>query len=140
MTTNSKTRLTRGLAATTIGLATAIGLTLGVSANPALADTTSPGAMTASLVKPVPPVISIAQKTREGNGTNPCGPKGDQCTIGPAHPNPCWGPHSKCTIRKAPPSECPPGEEYELLPTFPIELPGCGPPYLNADNWQHAEI
>lgn len=112
------------------GLTAAACMTFAVSASSALAGATSPGVVTASFVKPALPAIRMAQKTREDNGANPCAGPHSKCTIGPAHP----------TIRHAPPSKCPPGEEYELLPTFPIEIPGCGPPYLNADNWPHTEI
>jgi hypothetical protein len=42
-------------------------------------------------------------------------------------------------VGPAPAPQCPPGTEWEMLPAWPIEVPGCGPPSMNAENFPHAE-
>jgi hypothetical protein len=58
----------------------------------------------------------------------------------PPGPAPCISPTGAC-IRPAPtapPSKCPPGQEYEMVPFFFIEIPMCAPPQNNAEHYPHA--
>ncbi|MGH7745802.1 MAG: hypothetical protein ACREQ5_13615 [Candidatus Dormibacteria bacterium] len=60
---------TKRIAAAAIGLATAVGITLGVSASPALAATGSARAVTPTLTKPSAIAHGDAQETHQSQGS-----------------------------------------------------------------------
>lgn len=45
-----------------------------------------------------------------------------------------------CAVsRPTPPSTCPPGEEWEMVEFFFMEVPACAPPWDNAEGYPDAE-